>query len=778
MVKTSVLVTSFFFFGAVIGVVLGPAFDSDPPAIVDTSGDREEAAKPTAPEPPPLQPVSVDTTRAVTDSDVIRPAEARSGQFENLGEALEAIKIPTYRPGNSSFSGSVKDKDGNPVEGALVRAVVARVWERTSSSVEQLKPLDVELERDVLEYVSDRYFARDTTVDARTDVDGMYVLEGLHGHLRYTVDAYKRHWEFESAPGTHRTEELPGGEIHFIAKPRIAVPVQVTFTDGSEPYKALVYWDKKDSSSSGSERWFPHHPEIVLRPGTYELKVKAGDEREFGSEEKHEVTVDIDTELEPVAFTIRVRPGVRGRVRFPEGEAPDSVDVFLSQMVDGEPLDDKSVLSGDRDGTRKSDGFDFAFKDLSPGTYVLGVSRDRKRLVASETIEISDSLIDRDLEVPALGRDEYIVLWVREPDGTPTTSVNVQVNYVGSDGNHIGGNGSTMKRKDGSIWAIFEPKDLNAEIDQAILTVMSQKYGMRNVEFSPRDRELEVQFVEPAVLVATIEGYQGSIFEGRMRLNLTAPGGSGSGGGFSPQGFTTRGGRSAMMLGAMASNASRRGGGLKSDGTQTFRPLDPGDYELQVLFKTKRGYQEVDRLAVSVRSGDNDVSVGLPQLYSLTVVTANLTEGTRLDLRATQGGGSARATTDADGIAVFEELGAGEYVLSARGAGAQGQMTIQVPTNGDVRFEPQPINAMTVRSVDSESALGKAGLQAGDVIIGVDGTEFTNQQQMQGLLMAARFKPETTLNVDRDGRAVDIVVTGIDPNDPRSFQADMRPATR
>jgi hypothetical protein len=106
------------------------------------------------------------------------------------------------------------------------------------------------------------------------------------------------------------------------------------------------------------------------------------------------------------------------------------------------------------------------------------------------------------------------------------------------------------------------------------------------------------------------------------------------------------------------------------------------------------------------------------------------------------------------GRAVFEGLPAGEYQISGSGALPRGQMRVNVPGQTTVRYEPQTVNAYFVRIRSPEGYAAKAGLREGDLVVGIDGQEFTSEAQMGALLTLAREKEECALLVLRGRRTL------------------------
>ena len=101
-------------------------------------------------------------------------------------------------------------------------------------------------------------------------------------------------------------------------------------------------------------------------------------------------------------------------------------------------------------------------------------------------------------------------------------------------------------------------------------------------------------------------------------------------------------------------------------------------------------------------------------------------------------------------------------------------MSVRIPSQTDVIFKAAVINCFKVSHCSPESTSYAAGLRVGDLVIGVDGNEFENQQQMQLALMGG--KPEKKLMIQRGSRIVDVTLKVLEAM--RSGDTRMQPTTR
>ncbi len=761
MVKTAFLLSCLFMAGGVLGIYAGATLfnDSDPFEDIRTSSTRRKTL-------PVVPPVTVDPAPDSLDGDAALPVQtvaSPEGTFSSLREALEAIPIPKYEAGKGKITGRVLTEDDEPIQGVRLRADASKMWERESSSALPVRdPGGVDLEKEVIDFVSSLYFEQATSREAFTNAKGFFTITGLDPGLRWTVEAFKTNWEIDSAPGAHRHDEIVGSDIDFVGKPVISIPVDIRFVDGRQPYKAKVYWTRGKSSSS--ERWYPHAPRIQLRPGAYSLQVKAGDESEFASA-KQEVTLDQEFPAPKLTFELNIRPGVRGRLLFPEGEAPDNARVYLTEAPDEIPEDSEqldqlltrstSTTSGVKNTyVRSRDGFAFAFKDLAEGTYLLGASRGGRRIAAHTLVEVSGLLVDHDLEIPALAPDEYVVVRIFGPDGELVDDASVSVSNARFS--------SSIRKADGSLWVFFDPQPQQGVVQEAptyTLHVSSRSLGQRQVPFTPgTDTAIDIEFTQPGELEVVVDGYAGSGYEGRLRVVIERMNPEPS----SPPTGTPRtvsfGGRGQYISRGRVSSSQEVG----RDGRVTIGPLESGEYTLRLQLRSeRRGYRYVQTAEMTVQPGKNLARLSIPALYSLVVATT-LPASSHVNISSNSRDATTRYSdsqrTDENGTVSFVELPAGEYTISSFGGGSNGQMQVTLPGPGEVAFDPQIPNAMRFTPSDRGSPLAAAGFQNGDVLVGIDGTEFENQSQMQTLIAAAMVKNTTTFLVDRGGRLIEISV--------------------
>jgi hypothetical protein len=259
-----------------------------------------------------------------------------------------------------------------------------------------------------------------------------------------------------------------------------------------------------------------------------------------------------------------------------------------------------------------------------------------------------------------------------------------------------------------------------------IIIAKSGQYGEKRVEYRRSETsEVFIRFQAGASLEITVAGYVGSGCEEKITLRLR---------------------KEEDREDGSFSFAYSPDEKVNPEGRQTFGPVEPGAYVIVVGIKTGR-YQSlpVEFVPVTLRAGKNRATVNVPSLYSLTVIAEDVDPGRTFRLRPelrTSGWWGIEKKVGPDRRALFEDLPAGTYKLALSGDEMSGEMQVTVPDQAVVRFEPKPQDAMSVTITDPEGAMAKAGLLTGDLLIGIDGTEFKSMPQMVALLGGAMGKSE------------------------------------
>ena len=655
------------------------------------------------------------------EPDLVRMPPPPADGYATLGDALDAIPVPRLPRGDGTIRGRVLDEAGQPMAAILVRATPRpdRSYGRGNrTGVPEDRPIEELVKEQVVRILGDRKSRQ----DAFTGADGRYEIRGI-GAGKYFVMAYGDGFQFQ--PISNRGYEIEaGGEVDFTAKPVFEIEFEIFLADGT-PAKGARIERQMYSNWHHAWNWTPANSRMSLEPGVHLIRASDADGAGSVSEE---VRCEIGAGKKTDKLTLRLidRPGIRGTVAFPEDEREGNARIY-ALAFDGEPPSDQDLARSNLQSYAYSQqGAKFAFPNLAPGRYAVGVASNRG-ILHRETVDVGAVPVEVELKIPVPDPSEYVVVRVEGPDGPIPGQVQIHA-YVRTERNMNSGSGQATRLKDGS-YRVLHPTLPESERNSApvySVSVSTQTYGQKTVEYDPASEPaVTVRFEAPGTLDIEVAGYEGSAYVGKLMLSVQPKKGDG------------RDDRMEMRYWSMRSGAS----GLGRDGKQTFGPLAPGEYEIVMGIQAERGNSvAAGRTPVTIRAGENRQTVQIPKLYSLTVIVPDGDESARISLSPAQStpyGRSGRSQNAEGGEVRFEDLPAGEYVINGRTTAGRGTMNVVVPGQAVVRFVPELKNAMLVKLSDANGAAGKAGFRDGDLIVGVDGVEFQNEEHMQSLIRAA-----------------------------------------
>lgn len=672
------------------------------------------------------------------------PAAAPVDPTSSVRAALAALPAPPQERGTGIITGQIKNDDGEPLAGVLVRATPHR------SVLPDSRPDPTDsLEKVVLDFAAHTRRVRSATGSSTTDVDGNYQIDELLDSSVYDIRAELEGWSFKAGRGGS-TRRSPGDHIEFTGRQVVKVPVEVTFADGRVPLRAQVRAQPDEAAGTAVRArldWNPERKELELRPGTYKVTARESNAKEFVAEEI-EVVIELGVQPEPLALVLEEQPGIRGSIRFPASVAPDTVIVRLVATESGGLASHEELLDGKKSTrARAYSGYQYRFVPLDPGTYTLGVQHGRSGpILTSANVVVGDAMTPFDLVVPALDPGDYLTVRVRRPDGSPLRDFSTSISYELADGTTNRSSTATIKQDDGSrMLLIVPPKKGGLEsVVAATVRIRSKEYGNLTAPWTPGSTSrLDLAFEEPARLRVSVAGFVGSGLEDRLTLRVTS---------------------SAQQDRHSYEWSSRSWGGKKIDdaGTQKFGPFEPGEHTIVLNGKSTSGRSRtLATEVVYLNSGHNEATISIPPVYTLHV-RADLETGTKLLLQRL---GADRFTQSEKlnslGVASFDTLLPGEYNLTASGPTA-GKMTVHVPAQLDVVFAPSTANAVLVTILADDSKLEQAGFIDGDVIVTAGADSVVGVAQLRGEAQkVAAAEARLALQLLRGGRSVNL---NVDPD--------------
>ncbi len=763
--------------GATMWMVLG-----DTAALSATAKSRtaEHGGPPAnADDPYTNQPLPEAVTAERMPTPVTEPSSAPASVLEGAVALARHAPPASAKRGTKTIRGHVADRDSKVIAGAIVRATRQSDTIRAPgiSHTGEAAPAPDTLETAVKVAVQSYYDREADRRDATTDANGQYLFADLR-EGRWALHAWCEGFDL-AAIGDAQVR--PDATVDFVAVPVVPLEFAVELPDGSTPDAALIQVKRAgEKNVRRSEAWSREHPRIALVVGDWELKATLGDPEQgpawpdYLASDPLNVTVAADLAPQVLSFRLKGSPGIRGDVRFGGASPRRTAIVKILPIAAGAEPDLKLLAQSHPANNNWVRDGKYVFKELAPGRYVVGTSRGwRDRILSHAVVDVGDSMVVQDLEIPALDPATCVVAKVKDPKGRMMDDVTFTIEFKSEESSSSGGV-EAERRADGS-WLIpldpvnDESSDLGttwAPGTKVEITARSERFGERMVEItSSATRTVEIQFGESASLVATVSGYSGSGYEGRVRLSLVR-----------------------RSEGEQHSYFGSDREGVGADGTQKFGPVEPGAYRLALTIQQRGGnpWESTQAAVVDVTlaSGANHATIEIPTLYSLTIEVQSGAKGS-VQLSSVHEDdedgmyGWHRVAVDAQGRATFTDLMAGEYTVYfssssssssddsdqldqlGYGGDTSNSMRVRVPApSGAVRFNPTPLNALVVQINKQDGKLAQAGFQGGDVVVAVDGKEFTTAAEMQAAISSLLTKKTIAFTVVRDGKSVELTVDG------------------
>jgi len=596
----------------------------------------------------------------------------KSKKAEILSQLIASFPVPEVPRGRGRITGKVETEAGDPLPGVEISCWLDPYRSKAYRPPEgKLKTLQEEIEA----FLARRLWQEKATWKAHTDAKGFFEVSGLPEDGRFTVSASISGYKIQGPKGVPAYHHVKvGRNLHFTATPLSSLAISVLLPNGSEPPEAQI---KVEGPGVGrTYRWTPAEPNVELEPGPYDVFASAELNENYFRSESVPIVIPEDGVPSPLTLSLRPLGAIKGEVIFQPDQIPDNAYVLLSKVARPEPVPIESMAgSSKREYLSPTTGDSaYLFKDLTPGLYYLAVALAHNSLLCADAfVEVQDHTVIKNIEVPPLDPSRYIVLYAYSPRGKLLRDITLQV-YV--RGANFGGALTTavIKKSDNSSLVVLPEdspsfrkvlgKDFNKESMQYFLQVRSPKYGTKKVPIDPRTQnQVEVAFVQPAVLHVTVTGYERLGYDRDIWLTLQ---------GSEP--------------GSSAATRIRA-----PDKSAAFSPVEPGSYILLGRLSTPEGSRELFRVPLVLEAGSNSISVPLPELYDLVVHVPGADRRSWVTLRLRQGKNLnylGQKRLDEQGNAVFHDLIPGEYSLSYRGSGKKAEITLSIPQQTEVTLIP------------------------------------------------------------------------------------------
>lgn len=769
------------FVGAALGAGAVQWLAAPPPALAPEHGgvrtasgksDVVDAGSPSALESSPPAVASVAAEREAAPASL--SASAPASVIDDAVRAVRSAPPPPRTRGDRRLDGRVARADGSGVAGVVIRArrIDGRPREPGPPRLGLAPPPNDSLDRAVQRAVEAWYDAAAQRAETTSDAEGRYVLADLPAG-RWWIEPWCEGFAIE-VPGEGSFEVEPDATLDLLATPVERVAISVRLPDGSAPPRAAIALNRSGGNHSGDLTllWTDAAREVAIKPGRYDVRATLGDPdvgppwSEMLVSDWSALEVVAGATPPPLALALRGAPGIRGRVLWPAGARRGNAMIKVAPAPARAEPDLVALAQDGGAPIAWANQGSYTFRDLTPGRWLVGLARNwGEPIVVHAVVEVTNAMVVQDLVVPPADPAVSLVVKVTDLDGALVDDCDFQLQVMAAqNGGRSSGSGRAPaeRKPNGNWWVTLGVVN---EIDLAKpwptgttvqLTVSSARLGTKTVDLAPGTRALQVRFGAPARLQATIAGYVGSGYEGRLHLSLE-PIADGAG----PAGPVSWSPRPAVG----------------ADGTQLLGPVEAGTWRLSLQLQKKQAWQRrrVAQQDVTLGAGDNTATIVLPALSDLVVEAPGRSGTMQLQNVATKE--NDHQELDAEGRTTFSGLPPGDYTLQTFG-GAFEMMQVRLPAGGPVRFEPMLVNAARVTITDRAGTLAALGFADGDLIVGIDGQEFESSMQMQIVLMQSIAKQKIVFVVERGGTRQEIELDPRQMMDGRKHGGTIEPTSR
>jgi hypothetical protein len=721
--------------GGVVGFLLGQPGES--PRVTIPEATYEDVSRAELP-PPQLQ------------ADPIQPVTTPKPDV-SFRAALHNVEIGEVPTGQGTITGRVATLDGQPVEGATIRARLGIPPSRFAAG-------EASVEDELEDYVRRRRWQEAGTRAAVSDKDGSYVLNGLDPLREYQLAAQHESYIVEPAQRGFARNSA-GDVVNFVATPSIALDVVLLFEDGTPVPDGQI--DRTGTGTDGRSRNYggmaylaPFH-RLIVRPGKWTITGRHGP----GGLYSGKVDVETIAGEGPRRLEIRLegKAAIVGLLTLPELFIGQRASIRLQQDPPAGPPEAESNLTGARSArvdiraTQES----FRFNELESGSILVTIGRgfgpfgdQGPNIAAWQDVEVSRGENTVRLTVSEPERAEYIVVRVYSPGGETLTDVAFKLS-MRRENSGASTTTTTLKHPDGSYWIHRSAPDVRwggsdlGENWWYVLEATSAEFGQREVRYERADTHVvEIRYVAPAHLTLNVPGWEGHDNRADMRWSVVAPDEAGE-----------------LPLGRRM-----RGSDTGLDAPFRFGPLEPGEYDVVLMLSLddRSNRRELVRRRVNLLAGENTLSLTVPALHSITVRVPDHVPVRYLHLwpRDTQPTAGRRSDNIVlelrEGRATVAQLAPGTYRL----VGDIGESSVSVPTSGEIVFDPPRYNAVLLYNIRPGGQIEALGLRNNDLLIAIDGEEVMEALSTISLYNKVQDKTQTTWAILRNGAQLEVTFDG------------------
>ncbi len=700
-------------------------------------------------------------TPSATASPQERPtaplAPAEEAFLERVAELAKALPPRSQERGDGVIRGRVVTEAGEPLEGA-------RIWarwltpdsERTSPSpFPEVEPAqDSASARQAAALVATLRAALATPSrvhETTSAADGTFALERLPegrfqlqtaaaGHALLPVRNPTRYW----------IDASPGEVVDYFAIPTIEWAFDLRLPDGSVPPRAMVEFARQlRNSMPFRQSWSPAAPAITLPVGDWEIRVRisesvwsSSDDDVQWSAAPRRLSVPLQAPSEPLRIELTGHPSIHGRIRGRTGTPTDSPTI-LAERIDaaGHPIDGNGASARRprrptevraTTSTSGASGMTYRLNLREAGRWQVTVTLPgASEPILRTIVEVGAGpvALDLDLAAAAAAGGALLLVTVRDPDGTLLP----WCEFERIDLTHEAGKSRTpqrssqgldpMRQTDGRFALTRAPfTSRNA------LVAKHPRFGEIAATFDRDAESLELQFEPPVQVTLELAGLPDPLGTRDFELELTLPD-DGSG---------------------VPRTRRMRSEEVPSDRRLDLGALRPGRLQAWLTLDPDRTDSRTGRLVAAAEwtlaAGSAALTLTCPPVstFSVQLGRHDRPHARLLPLHvlpAMTAGGSAppgtwahEATATADGDAAplltFRDVPPGRWQLDL---GGDRFMIVTTPLpegSGPLPFGALLVTALRVRLTAADSALAKAGLAEGDLVVALDGAEFRGQEEL------------------------------------------------
>lgn len=662
---------------------------------VSTSVELAAANQPSRPAPAAWDP----------DGQAAEIAAMAEKQAAAVARRVAAEDGPERDPSwTGVITGEIVDPSGAPITGATVVTAGIMPW---SDGIVAAKPSET-IGRAYSGRPSFRKQLEDAAkvirkselvqVEAQSDEGGRFELTGLEAGT-HTVQAYAEGYIIGYK------EAATGGGIRLIGSPVGRFALDLRLPDGTEPAEAIVIAVSPDGDEQVLASWAPDATELRLSRTQLRVRFLAGKVRAY--DWRHHVgefTSDVITlvpDPDPsraaeYSVTLKEQTQLRVTVEDKSTVLP-RLDPWVKLKAQGQSASEASPMK------RRGSG-PYMAPDLQEGAYEVLVGRGAEEPEVVQVIEVGPGLNLTEITLGEIDPDSFIVATCTGPEGRPVPEVSFQYSSNSAGGQHVGGIGGVVMRPGGEYWLgwteVLQGRPRTGTTDVEI-TALAGSYGSQTKPVG-EDGRVAFSFVPGCELTVMVsDAPRGKVRVQALEVLSDAPAND----------FRRYSNKNSAVV--------------DSTGSAAIGLLQPGEYTVTVAAQVSDWQYgpPIAQQTVRLTGGPQTLRLACPPLQDLVLLAPDHKPGTDFHLsRVSSTAGQSygwHASLDSDGRAVFSGLTAGPYLLNCWSKEGRGQMEISIPC-GEVVFEPMQANGLLVVRVTGDTAGARAGLMAGDILVGVN----------------------------------------------------------